>query len=469
VREEQRSGDPARTRYDAVIVGAGALGLASAYHLVRRHPELSILVVEARSGPGEGSMGASTAMVRDVFSAPDNQLLARNSVAFYRQLMEDHEDLRRPLPLIDLYGYLWLLPEPLLREYRSIVARSGGSIDSEFVGLEELRSCPGLEVTPARWFEGDGANPPEPIAGGLFGRNCGAVAPEMLARFYYEEARRDGVEFRFDTCVQRLSFEGRDEILLHEPSKMPFAFQEQMRGRLRVAALKLGDGSSVLTDRVIVAAGAWTEKILHPLGIATACSPRPQTLFSVSGPVVEELLRWQPPVHPVDRPDGTARFPFLILPTGAALKPIFRQRQLWVSYADHAAHPVGVREDPGRDGRLDYSMAAMGNREALATDVLPAIAPYLPRFDTTGVRLENTWGGYYHCSIDGIPILDEEYGVIFVGGDSGSGVMKADSLGRLVVARYEGRREASLFSGDSFPLGHLSLGHRTGQVEQIIL
>lgn len=461
---------PTKDSYDLVIVGAGAMGLASAYHVIENQPDLSVLVVEARSGPGEGSMGASNAMVRDVFSSPDNHLLAKSSISFYRHLMEEHEELRTPSPLLDLYGYLWLLPESLREAYYSIVSHSEGSIDAQPVSLDNLRTCPGLDVSPARWYEGDEAEPPEPITGGLFGRYCGALAPEMLAHFYYDEARRSGVEFAFDSCVQRLSFEGREEILLHERSKMPFAFQEHMKGRLHISRISLGDGRSVRADRVIVAAGAWAEKLLHPLGVATACSPRAQILFSASGPVVEELLGWEPPIDPVDTGNGKSRFPFLILPTGATLKPIFRQRQMWVGGVDNVAHPIGTREDPGRDGRLDYNMAEMGDREAFGTDMLPSVTPYLPRFETSGVRLENSWGGYYNFSPDGLPVLLEEaYGVIFVGGDSGSGIMKADSLGRLVAATCEGRPEARLFTGELYRPDRLSLVRRVVQEEKIIL
>jgi len=461
---------PTKDRYDVVIVGAGAMGLASAYHLIRDSPALSILVVEARSGPGEGSMGASNGMVRDVFSSSDNHVLAKHTISFYRSLMAEHEELRAPVPLLDLYGYLWLLPEKPLEQYRSIVSRSHGSIDSQDLDLDAVRSCPGLEIAPARWYEGDGGTPPERIAGGLLGRNCGAVAPELLARFYYQEARSRGVEFAFDTCVQRLSFEGREEILLHEPSKRPFSFQEQMPGRLHISKVCFGDGRSVRTDRVIVAAGAWAEKILDPLGVATGCSPRPQMLFSVSGPVVEELLAWEPPVRPIDTDHGRTRFPFLILPTGAVLKPIAPQRQIWVGYVDTVAHPIGTREDPGSEGQLDYSMARMGERDAFATDALPLVTPYLPRFESVGVRLENAWGGYYNFSPEGLPVLTEQpYGVIFVGGDSGSAIMKADSLGRLVAAQYAGKPEARLFGGESYRLDRLSLGRRSVEEERIIL
>jgi FAD-dependent oxidoreductase domain-containing protein 1 len=460
---------PKRDRYDVVIVGAGPFGLASAYHLSREEPGASVLVLDARAGPGEGSMSASNAMVRDVFSSPDNHLLAKSAIAFYRHLMATVERLRAPVPLLDLYGYLWLLPESLRADYLGLVAASSGSIDARPVPLDELRSCPGLEPAPPRWYDDDGATAPEPIAGGLFGRTCGALAPEMLAGHYHEEARRAGVEFEFNACVRRLSFEGREEILLHDGSGRPFAFQERMRDRLRIGRVVLGDGRSVRADRVVVAAGAWSESLLHPIGFATGCSPRPQHLYSVSGAAVDELLAWKAPVVPLGAEIGPGRMPFVILPTGAALKPVFRERRLWVELED-SSHPIGTLEDPARDGTLDYDMGRLADPGSYATDVLPAVTPYLPRLGTTAARLESSWGGYYHFSPDGHPVIVEQpYGVIFAGGDSGSGIMKADSIGRLVSAAYRGRREATLYSGESYRVDRISLSHRDLAEERIIL
>ena len=458
-----------KERYDIVIVGAGPFGLATAYHLSQDRPDLSVLVLEAQARPGEGSMGASNAMVRDVFGSGDNHTLAKHSIAFYRHLMDEQEELRAPVPLLDLYGYLFLLSAARLPEYLALVERSAGSIDAEAVGLDELRSCPGLDPAPARWYEGDDAPPPEPIAGGLFGRNCGAVAPELLANFYFEAARHQGVEFEFNATVRRLSFEGREEVLLHEPSKRPFAFQERVPGRLHISRVDLGDGRHVRTDKVVVAAGGWAEKILHPLGFATGCSPRPQSLYSVSGPAVDELLRWEPPVTAIDANGGKSRFPFLILPTGAALKPVFRERRIWMEYED-STHPIGTPQDPGKDGRLDYDMTQLADRDSYATDVLPAVTPYFPRFGSRDARLESCWGGYYHFSPDGHPVLVEQpYGVVFIGGDSGSGIMKADSLGRLVAARCQGHADARLFGGEMYSSDRLSLANRAVKEEKIIL
>ncbi len=459
-----------RDRYDIVIVGAGPFGLATAYHLAAEAAERSILVVDARDGPGEGSMGASNAMARDVFSSRDNRLLAGSSIAFYVQLMAEHPELRAPVPLLDRYGYLWLLPERLREEYGALLAHNRGAIDAELLGLEELRGCPGLSVAPARWYEGDDAPPPEPITGGLFGRNCGAIAPELLARFYREAAERRGVEFAFGQTVRRLSFEGRPEILRHEPDGRPYGFQEQMAGRLRIARVHFGDDRSTAADRVVVAGGAWSDRILHPLGFATGCSPRAQRLFSVAGPAAEEILDWSAPVHPLDSTDGRGRCPFLILPTGATIKPIFRQRRLWLGGVETLTHPIGTREDPARDGRLDFDMGRLGDRSAYATDLLPAISPYFPALESGGARLESSWGGYYSFSPDGLPVLvTTAYGVTFVGGDSGSGIMKADALGRLAAAACRGRHEARLFTGETYRPERLSLERRDVEPERIIL
>ncbi len=459
-----------KDRYDVVVVGAGPLGLASAFHLAHELPELSVLVVDARSSPGEGSMGASNSMVRDLFSSPENRLLARSSIRFYRSLMDEQEELRTPVPLLDLFGYLWLLPESERGAFHELLGRQTDPLDARALEPGELRSCPGIELAPSRWYEDDRAPPPEPITGGVFARFCGAVAPELLARFYFEEARRQGVDFLFGACVQRLSFEGREEILLHERTRTPFAFQEHVKGRLRVARVDLGDGRSVRTERVVVAAGAWAEKLLYPFGFATACAPRAQSLFSLSGAAVDELLDWEPPLDPIDTAGGKPRMPFLVLPTGATLKPVFRQRQIWAAQVDTVTHPVGTLEDPARDGRLDFDMRRLGEREAFATDLAPAITPYLPSFGSSRVRLERSWGGYYCMSPDGLPVLTvERYGVVFVGGDSGSGIMKADALGRLVAARLAGRTHGRLASGDSFLLDKLSLASREVEPERLVL
>lgn len=52
------SSDP---RYDAAVVGAGILGLATARELVRRYPARRVLVLDKEAGPARHQTGITAA------------------------------------------------------------------------------------------------------------------------------------------------------------------------------------------------------------------------------------------------------------------------------------------------------------------------------------------------------------------------------------------------------------------------
>ena len=93
--------------YDALIVGAGILGLSTAYHLKIRHPELNVLVVDKRGAAGQGSTAKSAAAFRCLFASRTNFALADSSAEFYRHVQDDlHRDLK-----LRWAGYLWFFDE----------------------------------------------------------------------------------------------------------------------------------------------------------------------------------------------------------------------------------------------------------------------------------------------------------------------------------------------------------------------
>ena len=180
-----------------------------------------------------------------------------------------------------------------------------------------------------------------------------------------------------------------------------------MKGRLHISRVSLGDGRSVRTERVIVAGGAWSEKILNPLGFATACSPRPQFQFSVSGPSVEGS--WPGSRRGRDRHGRRQDTVPVPHPADwrATLKPIFPQRRMWLGCLDSVAHPIGTGKiRPRTTARLRHVQD--GDREAFGTDVLPARDPLPAQVrDHRGPHGE-LLGGLHNFSTDGLPILTEE-------------------------------------------------------------
>jgi FAD-dependent oxidoreductase domain-containing protein 1 len=73
--------------------------------------------------------------------------------------------------------------------------------------------------------------------------------------------------------------------------------------------------------------------------------------------------------------------------------------------------------------------------------------------------------------LDNLPYVFQENGLIVVGGDSGSGVMKGDSLGRIVDAAYRGgdHAEAELYGGFNYPISKLGFKSRDVEREEWVI
>ena len=59
--------------------------------------------------------------------------------------------------------------------------------------------------------------------------------------------------------------------------------------------------------------------------------------------------------------------------------------------------------------------------------------------------------------------------MIVVGGASGSGVMKADSMGRIAAALYNGEEYAILYGDKKFKVSDLGLKNRRVEREKLII
>src|SRR5271157_6110681 len=82
----------------------------------------------------------------------------------------------------------------------------------------------------------------------------------------------------------------------------------------------------------------------------------------------------------------------------------------------------------------------------------------------------SAFAGLYEInSIDGQPIIFEENGIMVVGGASGSGILKADSIGRIAASLYNDEDEALLYGNRKFRVSSLGLKKRNVEPERLVI
>jgi glycine/D-amino acid oxidase-like deaminating enzyme len=394
--------------HQAIIVGAGILGLASAYHILQNQPGLDLLVVERLAGAGQGDTARSAAAFRDMFSSPVNRRLSQGAIAFYEHL----EKGPHPIGLKKI-GYLWLATAGQMARWKkalSDMARAG----VKFRTLERqdlLARLPGLN--------------PLDISQAIFGQNCGILDPARLTKFYEQEVLRQGGRLRFHSEVTGFS---RDRV-------------GSING-IRVGAEEISAGT------VIVATGAWMGLTLARAYLEVPMVPRKRQLFSISAPE-----------GPLSRLLATPGFndhnllPFAILPGGAYLRPAVASFILGFANPEQAP---GL-EEPARAQEDFYQ-----NR------IRPQVAAYFPAFQALAPAY--TWAGHYDEHLpDHTPFVERLAGALVVGGSSGSGVMKADSLGRIVAGFFGGLEVVELGDGEQFRVADLSLTKRAVPPEEFVI
>ncbi|MBX6349926.1 MAG: FAD-binding oxidoreductase [Clostridia bacterium] len=214
-----------RTGFDVAVVGAGVVGMSAAAELLRRGA--GRVAVFERAAPGSGSTARAAGIVsRLTWDATDAELVARSQDA-YREAAWTHPGRLR----YEETGLLWLAAalgdvEPMRRRLARL-APSGIKVET-LSTAEAAARWPDLEVhdAAALWFApGDGR----------------VYAPDYVA-LLAEDIRARGGEVRRDDPVARLEVAGGEGG--------------------RVTAVVSAEGRFPC-GAVLVAAGAWTRKLLR--------------------------------------------------------------------------------------------------------------------------------------------------------------------------------------------------------------
>ncbi len=181
---------PLKSSYDVVIIGAGAHGLAAAYHLAKDHGVTDVAVLD-KGYLGGGNTGRNTAIIRANY-------LTREGVRFYAEALELWRGLSNEFEFNILYserGHLTLAhSDSAMRtmRWRAEVNKHLG-VDSEVVYPDEIeRMAPGIDISP---------NTRYPILGALHHPPGATARHDAVAWGYAAGASDRGVDLHTNTEV----------------------------------------------------------------------------------------------------------------------------------------------------------------------------------------------------------------------------------------------------------------------------
>ena len=185
-----------RAAYDAVVVGGGGHGLATAYYLASQHSMTNVAVLE-KSWIGSGNVGRNTTIVRSNYLLPGN-------IPFYEHSMKLWEGLEQDInynAMVSQRGVLNLFHSD---GQRDAYARRGNAMRLHGVDAELLDEAAVRRMLPMLDYE----NARFPIRGGLLQRRGGTVRHDAVAWGYARAADRRGVDIVQNCEVTGFRIEG---------------------------------------------------------------------------------------------------------------------------------------------------------------------------------------------------------------------------------------------------------------------
>ena len=427
------------SEHDVVIVGAGIVGLSVGYHIKNVNPKLDVVIVDKRGAAGQGSTAKSAAAFRCLFASRTNFALADSSAEFYRHVQDDLKfDLK-----LRWAGYLWFFDEDGYRKMLPVLKELGNK-GFKYKEYEEadLRRKLGMKTS----FVDDEEAKMMGLGNvhrGVHIPKAGLIDVDSLVKFYESEFLKLGGKIQYRTDAQELNVEPHSSLGM--PGE-PYFWQNAS-----VTGVKTSRGL-MKSKKTVIAAGAWASELLDPVGIECFIKAKKRQVFSIKAntEALKKLLYCKEFTE-------AGCLPFTILPKPTAyIRPAPEEEALWLAYADEFPRAFKIEEEPEPEENY-YKFG-----------IYQVMVKYFPQL--TDCQPFSSFAGLYEInSIDGQPVIFEENGVIVTGGASGSGILKADAIGRITVALYNGAEHAQLYGGRKFKVSDLGLKSRSVEPEKLVI
>jgi glycine/D-amino acid oxidase-like deaminating enzyme len=406
-------------KYDTIVIGAGVVGASIAYHLKKQSPKQNILLIDQNTKAGLGNTSKSAALYRNLFSSSTSQILAISSIAYY-------ENIAKEIGLRN-FGYFWMFSKNDWVKIQPGLKK----LDPDKHNFEILTSD---EIPTNLLFNKEKSNEFQEVYRVLFGHRCGAISALKLTRFYIQEFEKLGGKVLFNTNITGINLSEK------ERNYPPWC-------DIKIISIENNQGTIFHADLFIFATGAWTHSILSPIGIASQIYPQKRQMFTLKLKNPNQIAI-----------DPSLEIPILILPTGGVyVKSALQNNLLLVGSANELGNPYLMESYPP-EAEEDYF------RNAIA----PVLEHYFPKL--SDYQLFSKWAGYYaYYWPDKNPVIEKVSNIQWVSGTSGSGIMKADAIGRIAAGRAIDKTNVKLFDGLSFKVANLSLKHRQVDLEELII
>lgn len=189
--------DPApKPAYDAVIVGGGGHGLATAYYLAKNHGLSNVAVLE-KGYLGGGNLGRNTTIVRANYLLPGNSEFYSHSLKLWERLEADlnFNVMHSQRGIINIF-HSDAQRDAAARRGNAMLAQGDDAILLDREGVREM--LPYLDYDQARF----------PIRGGLYHPRGGTARHDAVAWGFARAADRLGVDLIQNCAVTGIVVEG---------------------------------------------------------------------------------------------------------------------------------------------------------------------------------------------------------------------------------------------------------------------
>ncbi len=393
-----------------IIIGGGIISGSILYHLYKKGYNGKVVVIERKSQLSQESTSLSAGAFRNIWSTIVNLKLTNYSIEFYKNF---HRELGTNIGFEQI-GYLFTYYEKDFEDIKNFKhVWDENNVRTELLKPEEIEKfVPGYIPTI------DHIEPEvneilnmKPIAGALFGPDCGVFNPTTASNRYFEYTKEkypSKVEIKLNSEVKKIIFKGEETI-----------------------GVELVDGSIIEGDIVILAAGAFSGDILKN---------------SVDYPDYQiPVVPWKRMLFTVKMPDikDFEKIPMTIIDNGVYFHP--EKGNLLVGRAD-PQQPFGYDYTPDPkyyEEQMNYYMAA----RIPGMEYCRIISP------------QSMWGGLYdHNTEDknGIIGFHSHLKNLFIAtGFSGHGVMESPGVGlsvaeKILTGEYKTIKEVEILKYERF-------------------